>query len=410
MFDTWFYYIPLTVFSGLFLLSIRIYRRGEDYRGKNSLPLIVIGLYFLSSFLVIFVDVDGWYPYLHNLSLNASSFLLYSMLLAACLLPALFMKPTLDRRFLKLVIPDHLIYAVVIGGIFSVLYLAPHAVSTMSSDLRDLRLQRLLDNEISALPRTFLTTLALGISYFYAFYIALFFLALVQKRSKLIIFGLLLASLSFVVSGLVFATRDVFVFYALSFVSTFVYFQELIPKRIKSVFGKWVILLVIPMFLGVVFVSMQRFGDADQLLRGTVGYLGQQPFIFAETLYMQSEFYNGSLRFPIVTKLLGQHVEIIRTSNYERSFGTFIKDMYSEGGYFFMLSFTALFSVFFATKLRQFRRMRPVQSLILNIFYIQFMSMGIFYFKMGSQAGNIYMLVLFFVYLYFGLNRRSSAR
>jgi oligosaccharide repeat unit polymerase len=406
MIENWYYYLPIIFFTYLsykaFNKSKRTYTENNNVLiTKNYLPLLTISLYLLSSLLIVFVKPLQWYPYFHESSYTFLNFLLYSVLLTIYLIPVLYMKPIYKENFIK---RDKLLTLIMILmsilGLYSIIYQFPYALKGLAIGATELRQQMILDN-VYLLPQSPLTTLAVGISYFYLFYIGLFFISIIQKRSVFIKISLFIGSLSYLVSGLAFATRDVFIFYGIGFLFVFFYFINILNqdtiKKVRLLYLLFIFILV----TFILSISFQRFKDNsnENLSFGTIGYIAQQPFVFSETISEQKIFYEGHNRFPFFISLFTNLKEVKRTTPYEWSFGTFIKDFYSTGGFFFLFFITILIVPIFYIKLRKNNETNFYRHMIITFFYFQFITMGLFYFKLGSNAGNIYMVLLLLIYL-----------
>lgn len=412
MIHNWFYIIPNLFFGFLLLLAIKRFKQRVNQE-KNYLPFFLLALYFLSASLIYFIDPITWYPNFHASSYTALNFTIYSFFIFLFLYPALYLKPISITTYIP---RSKLLHFIMINmvflGIFSFLYQLPYAIQGLMIGAVDLRHQMNVEG-FQLLPNSIFTTLAVAISYFYLFYIAFFFLSIVQKRNYFIRLGLLIGSLSYIISGLAFTTRDVFVFYALGFLFMYFYFHNLFPTKTKSIIKTISSLLLLLMLIGIYYISSQRFtgqSEHESFQQGSIGYIAQQPFVFAETVEQQTQFFEGNLRFPVFKSMIGEQKEIMRTQQYEWSFGTFIKDFYSTGGFVFLTIMTMIFVPLFYIKLRYQSKNNFYQKLIVSSFYFQFMSMGVFYFKLGTRAGNIYMLLLllfyFLAYFKFEKNRK----
>jgi len=413
MLDNWFYIIPNVFFGILLLLAIRRFKKNTFIYGKNYLPFFIISLYFISASFIYFVKPESWYPYFHKSSYTPFNFTVYSFFLFLFLLPALYLKPVPKKALIpssKFV--NWLMVLMAFLGLFSFFYQLPYGLKGFFMRAADIRFQMNTENTF-ILPKSPLTTLAVGISYFYLFYIAFFFISIIQNKTFIIKLSLLVGSLSYVVSGMAFATRDVFVFYILGFLFVYFYLYNILPKfsrrNVKIFFTAFTILLIAELSN----ISYQRFAHrttSDSMSYGTIGYIAQQPFVFSETVEQQREFYNGNLRFPLIVSIIGTKKELDRKYHYEWSFGTFIKDFYAEGGFVFLILITILLVSMFFIKIRHSYKNNFFRNLIITLFYFQFMSMGIFYFKLGSRAGNIYMLILllfyFLTYFKYGKKKR----
>jgi hypothetical protein len=295
-------------------------------------------------------------------------------------------------------------------GLFSLFYQLPYAIVGMQYESDDLR--KLMDEGFFILPQNNFTTLAVGVSYFFIFYIYFFIVSLIRNYNFFLKLSLFLGSFSYIISGMTFSTRDVFVFYVLSFIFVYFYTLELTKNKLKSL--RLVMISVIFMaIMGIFLLSVERFSDRkglSSLEYGTIGYIAQQPFVFSETIAKQVNFYGGYLRFPVFMGVFDQKKIIIRTQQYEWSFGTVIKDFYSEGGFIFLIVISIFFFKFFYSKLKRKNNTNLSTKLIIDFFYFQFTTMGVFYFNFGNRAGNLYMIILLTIGLFLNFaNFKKSA-
>ena len=396
--NNWFYLIPFLVF---FTLLVLLFKRNINTAKRNYLGLLVVALYVLSASLVYVPDVKKWYPYFSEESYTAFSFILYSVFLLFYLIPSFRLSGLNKEDIFKLPEPpEKLLYLICFLGLFSLFYQLPFALVGMRYDSDELR--RLMDGGFFILPQNNITTLAVGVSYFFIFYIYFFIVSIIRNHSIFIKLSLFLGSFSYVISGMTFSTRDVFVFYLLSFIFVYLYTLELTKYKLKSLR----VLMIFVIFMavaGILSLSVERFSGRNSLSSfqyGTIGYVAQQPFVFSETIAKQLNFYGGYLRFPVFMGVFDQQKVIIRTEQYEWSFGTVIKDFYSEGGFIFLIFITIAFFIFFYSKLKRRRNTKLSIKLIIDFFYFQFVTMGIFYFNFGNRAGNLYMIILLFIGLY----------
>lgn len=399
------YYIPLFFFSVLFYFATKKihYRYRKDNKikiVKNYLPALTIGLYMLSALLVGFVDYKKWYPWMHESSFTALNFLIYSLILSLYLFPALLFRPIVQYTFPKTKVMTFFMFGMSILGWFSFIYQFPYAIKGVLFGANNLRY--LMNTEgFNILPSSPLTTISVGVSYFYLFYILFFFVAIIQKQNVFIRISLFTGSLSYIVSGLTFAARDVFIFYILGFIFVFLLLSNLLTKLQVNKIKKMAKILILLTTIGILLISLDRSSSYSSFSRATVGYLSQQPFVFSETVEVHKNNYPAEYFFPVFMspfKDKNDNEKYKRTEIYEWNFGTFIKEFYLTGGYFFLIIMTLLIVPFFYAKLRCSRKENFYRKIIIILFYFQFLSQGVFYFKMGSYPGNVYILLLVFFY------------
>lgn len=400
------YYLPLFFFSVLFYLAIKKihyrYRKDDEIKiVKNYLPVLTIGLYMLSALLVGFVDYKKWYPWMHESSFTALNFLIYSLILSLYLFPALLFRPIVQYKFPKTKVMTFFMFGMSILGWFSFIYQFPYAIKGVLFGAGNLRY--LMNTEgFNILPPSPLTTISVGVSYFYLFYILFFFVAIIQKQNVFIRISLFTGSLSYIVSGLTFAARDVFIFYILGFMFVFLLLLNSLTKLQVNKIKRVTKILLLLTTTGILLISLDRSSSSDSSFsRATVGYLSQQPFVFSETVEVHKNNYPPEYFFPVFMspfKDKNENEKYKRTEIYEWNFGTFIKEFYLTGGYLFLIIMTLLIVPFFYAKLRYSRTENLYRKIIITLFYFQFLSQGVFYFKMGSYPGNVYILLLVFFY------------
>jgi oligosaccharide repeat unit polymerase len=388
--------IPFIIVA-VFFLKIK---RGVSW----SNPAVMLAfIYFFSCFSSLFVTDDMLLDFdvdQHSLT----SYCIYGLLVVVCLLPVFHLKRLdLDLASLELSPPVMLfIKGFSLAAWYAFVYLLPFALTAVTTGATEVR-QNLAVERSSVLPETVLTTIAVAVAMFYVVYTALFFAMLQKPLHWLYKVSLFLGSTLYVLASLCFTGRDGVVF----FVLTYVFFYFLFKDSLVDAYRKRVrffMTLVIGSFLPLLIVfTLQRFGDSggesnNRLLVGTLGYIGQQPYVFAETIERQIHFYEGNLRFPLIQQAFFDYKEIVRTEVYEWSFGTFLTDFYTVQGWISLFLLSLLLFVFFYRGLRPARAENPYAYLLLLCFYFQFISQGVFYFRLGMRAGNIYIVLVLLLY------------
>ncbi len=388
-------FIPLLIFLPFMIFSLN---KLKVKNGGNPLPATIISIYFIGALLSLFVNAKLWYPYFNSNSYSFVNFFLYGLCLIPFLLPAYGLKPLNGFiRFKRSKLQTILFLAFIFLGIFSFLYQLPYALISLTIGVSEVRHQQ---NNLGAfiLPNSPLTTIAVAVSYFYYIYLAFYFISLSQKRNVFLRGLLLVGSLSYIVSGITFGTRDVFVNYLLAVFFSVFYFKNMLNIKQYNKIKKLLLITGVISFFGILIISIERFAERKDdfaLAYGTIGYAGQQPYVFSVSLEEHKTFYNGDLRFPIFKGIFFDVKPIERSKHYETSFGTFVKDIYMEGGWTFLLISMLTFPLLFRF-LQKVNGTRLVFSkIILDLYLFQFLTTGFFYYMLGSRAGNIYTIVLF---------------
>ncbi|PJJ96596.1 hypothetical protein CO641_12045 [Lysobacteraceae bacterium NML91-0213] len=368
--------------------------------------------YLASAVASIFVEQDD-IPriFIHN---DASElYLTYTALIIVSLLPSLMMRGVRIRPAQLLVQRDIKILMTFasIGAWYSVLYQLRYALQALTLGAASVRDALNVDGEY-LLPDSPLTTLAVGISSFYLVYIFLFFTAVANKMGRWLVASMLVGSVSYTVSSLAFAARDGLVFLLLATVFAYPFFTDDLSRAqrriVKALGGACIIASA---FL-LASLTLDRFGAGSSwsVSSGTLGYLGQQPFVFVETIRAQVDFYGLSLRFPVIANLFGGSGDVQRTEVFEWSFGTFLKDYYSMYGWPSLVGLALAGGLVFAALFRKRSGIPPVTLLLVVILYFQLMTAGVFYFRLGTRGGNLYLVAYFFLIAISYFRYRSPGR
>lgn len=354
---------------------------------------IVLALYCTSAISSLFVKPE----YIPGIYIHDDSFLLvlaYTLLICINLVPVLMLRGSALQpqqiavhRQLRLVL-----WLFAIGAWFAVIYQAPYAVSAFAMGADQVRSALNVHGE-SLLPTSFATTLAVGISSFYLVYLFLFFIALANGLSRVLTLSMLVGSLSYVVSSYTFGARDGVVFFLLALAFAYSIFRSLLSQATKRRLRILASVVVLATIGSLVQFTVDRFGDAGSsgLASGTVGYIGQQPYVFVETVESQHYFYGLSLRFPTIAELFGTSTNVIRSETFEWSFGTFLKDYYSMFGWPSLVGLSLFGALVFGAVVVMRKKFPPVTLLLLVALYFQLMTSGIFYFRQGTEGGNLYL-------------------
>lgn len=393
------------------LLSLFLFFCITKYRIKSA-SIILISIYILSTVTASLIDPLDWYPYFNERSYKISVFLAYGILLLISLLPAIrVIEAPENIKELNSGWIRSTMWTMIIGSTYAIIYQFPYALQAGAIDASTFRREMALE-QVYLLPDSPATTLAVFFSTFYIYHIALAFYSSVIGGSSRRTFLLWATSVASLVNGATFATRDAVVFYTLSVAFNYIYFKPVLSAKSRRISVIGIFGAVIASISYFTYISLQRFMSisGNSLSWGTIGYIASQPYTFAEAVASHTNFYNGDLRFPLF-KLPFNNFEfpnVIRYYNYETMFGTFLKDIFSEGGWTFLVAFVILISSTFIILMRPNPR-RVMSGLIIQLFYIQFMFTGLFYFVLGSRQGNIYTIIVFSAFLACRIweNRRS---
>jgi oligosaccharide repeat unit polymerase len=284
----------------------------------------------------------------------------------------------------------------IIGGIFSIIYALPFAITSVSLGAKEVRMVILSSEDTTVLPKNFFTTIAVAFATFFSLYLGVFFLSLKSNLKLMQKILLLLASLSYVVISLCYTARDgilFFIIFGTIYITNF--WSSFTDKIKKTIFLPAIIFVYLAVYFFNSFTE-DRFEDSSN---GTLGYIATQPFVFAENVERRNSlgnefFYGTSLRFPLINMVLGNKiVEFPRIEQYEWTFGTFLTDFYSINGFITLIILLIIFTEFFRYQFKKARN-SPLKFMLVYTFYIHFIVSGLFYFRLGTFSGNIFILIV----------------
>jgi oligosaccharide repeat unit polymerase len=396
---------PYIYTSMLIIAYFLIFRKVR----KNPL-ILVFYLYLASSIAGTFLDYDyiriyGWEPE----EFSVGIYMLYSSCIIGAMLPIRFLRGfSADlQSFPKRKNIQYFLLFWSLLAIFSITWHAPYVLNTFTTGADEIR-HLLNRDKKSILPISPLTTVAVAVAAFYNVFIFLFFQFLTHglKYKKILIFCFL-SSMTYIISSLTFGARDGMIFFLLASGAAFNFYEKNYPqklrKRIRNVFIIGGSLLILT--LGS-FTYQRFFKNSDRTLykgiqAGVLGYFGQQPYVFNEAVLTRRKnpvFYGHSLRFPILNPILGEVEGPPRTKPVEYTFGSFVKDFYDVGGFPFLILAILVIMFYFSFHFRRWRLYHPIRNIVLISFYWQFMVSGLFFFNLGSFAGNIVIIVYLLVF------------
>lgn len=396
----------LIVIGGLLLFSEMTFHRSSQSqlvvrRVHNPLSFIVL-LYFLSAVAAFFVDPNSL-PDFHPKEYKSIYFAIYTISIAATLAPCIILKRfKLEQKAIRATSTLTLfLYIASLLGLYSFFYQLPYAYDGIATGAALVR-EMLNVQGVYILPNSIFTTLAVGVSSFYPIFLIGWFLCLTNRLGKFLSFSMFLGSLSYIISLLTFQGRSGFVLYLIIFYVLYLTFKPILAHHLRLKIKNIIKIFLIIAFLGFFIITIQRFWihqDASFLWYGTIGYIGQQPFVFAESLYRSGNFLGLNYRFPVLNLLLGGQLTLVeRTIPYQWMFGTFIEDFYMTGGgpwlIFGVVSIVSVFS-YYAFR---YRHSKNYAFLIIYILYAEFMGGGVFYFTLGTWAGNMHIVFMFLLF------------
>ncbi|PKD44651.1 O-antigen polymerase [Rhodohalobacter barkolensis] len=398
--EIWYWYrlIPIIFFFFPFYKSIK---------SGNKIALVICGLYFFSSVGALFIMPEHL-PW-HNFETDSIFvFLFYSIVITPFLYFSLQIKPLKYATGIKL---DKVLLFVVIvlciGAIYSFFYQIPYAIRSLTFGAAATRHLLGLGNEI--LPESIFTTVAVGFPMFFYVYIILFYLSLTNKWNKIIQISLFLGIIAFIVNVLTVAGRDGIVLSFIGLVIGYFYFENVLTKKTKKRLRIVLFSLIVSGVSMLGYISFDRFGDRTEnvfistMQYGVLNYYSMQPFTLNSTVKIHNEFDLGRSNFPLVYSIKGESVNSSKrdlSHPYTWNFGSFVKSLYQSGGYFYTIIISAIFYFIFY----QYKRTNDkniIRTSFIISFYMMFMTSGLFYFRLGNNSGNMFMLLSFIAIILF---------
>jgi hypothetical protein len=399
-----FLFLPLYCILIFFSIhKIQIIEGNRVVLKKIYSPLAIIIFLYLFSLLSSFFIQEDLYPTFYWEKYNIYHFLIYHSLLAFCFVPIYFIKDITSSGFelKKTKSLTAIFYLMIIFIVFAFLYQLPYAYRAMQMNTIELRV--IIRTGYTVLPQNFLTTIAAGISQFYVVFTFLFYYSIKEKFNILIKLGFFLGTFTYILTALTFGGRDGTVFFILTHIFCFLLYRNQFEPKVRKTLVKFVYSGIAISASFLILISVRRFysgGDVNELIWGTLGYFGQQPYVFAENIIHESSNYGFTNSFPFFYSLFGVPIPAIeRTEVYQWSFGTFLASFYALKGWSSLLIFIIIkvfiFSIVFLFK----KRINPISFYMIILFYFQLMTTGVFYFKLGNRTGNTYMFMFLIIIL-----------
>lgn len=387
-------FIPLLAFFFFLISSIR---------KKNKIAFLIILIYFVSSFSSLFITADD-IPDHDFESDNLFHFSIYTIIHCFFLRLTFFLKPFNNISELPRARIYYFINIVLgLGALFSIIYLMPYALESIVKSALDVRTDLVIGEEY-VLPKSPLTTIAVGIPSFYFVFAFMFYVSIVKRKFILTILSLI-GVLSFVVNVFTVSGRDGVFFAGFSLVIGFFFFEKVFTEKKRKRIQKIIYSILFLGILPVLKITIDRFSNDGNFSflafkKGIVNYFGMQPYIFSAWLKENTIFHGGVNNFPLFIK--GN--KVIFDAYYKGNFGTYLASFYSVNGYFSLIFLSLFFFVIFKFFLKRSLNYTPISKFFYFGLFLHFMVSGVFYFRLGNNGGNLFMLISFVMTLLFSRN------
>lgn len=362
-----------------------------------SVKKIFLFITYIYQYLFIFsCFVKKSYLYMNNISYDIFSYIFLPIMIFIIIIPSLFIiRPNLNE-IIENKYTNRMILLLFPLILMSIFYLVPYTFNTFLYGAANVRAGGPENSEYySHMPENIFTTLNVGIAMLYSLYLfLLFYVVSTQNKTKFLIicfFGVL----SGVIGGLVFATRDRFIYI---FLYCCLFYWLWLPYLINNYFfkkiKKYFWLLGFVMFGFFIWITLDRFSsDFDSLFKDSLFYFGAQPYIFAEIVENHQNFYGWAYNFPV---LFDSNIFMRRDSPYFWMWGTLFQNFYIMGGWFYCLILIFYHFIVSSAFFIYFRKLTWLYVVYL-ILYFQIIVQGVFYFNLGFKGGNLYILLMLFI-------------
>lgn len=355
------------------------------------------------SSVVLGLTSDEYFVFSNLINNGLFYFSLCLFLLLSPLLILSYKKKTTNVIYVpsdKLLVPMNFVF--IILSFISVIYFSTIIYQLLTSQDLEVFRHILVSKGHPLIKPSVINTLSGVVATFYTFTLFLFFINVIKGGSKWVSICLLVGSLSYPFFVFSYFGRDGFIFWIFSFLSLYLMFGENIPPEVKLKV-KGVLRYITVLFAGTfIFMSFVRFGNFEMVLIAILSYLGQQPYVFAETFninltprlgltsfHLFANFYLDPSHTDVYLKELGGNISL--SWKFATMVNNFYLDFGSIGCLVFLIALSALIIVFFNDKKNNFFK------LFLFYAYLQILIQGVFYFRQYNDVGNLYLACLVFI-------------
>jgi hypothetical protein len=393
-------WVSLIVSTIIFLFSYLVF----------SVKKIFLFITYVYQYLFIFsCFVKKSYLYMNSISYDIYSYIYMPIMIFFIIIPSIFIvRPKLseiieNKYTNKLIL---LLFPLILMSIF---YLTPYTFNTFLYGAANVRAGGAEHSEYySHLPHNLFTTLNVGIAMLYSLYLFLLFYVISTQNKKKFLLICFLGVVSGVIGGLIFATRDRFIYIVLyCCLFYWLWLPYLVDnyyfKRIRKYF--WFLgFLMLGFFI---WITLDRFSsDFNSLFKDSLFYFGAQPYIFAEIVANHKNFYGWAYNFPI---FFDSNIYMTRDTPYFWMWGTLFQNFYIMGGWLYCLILIFYHFIISSAFFIYFRKLTWIY-IVYIILYFQIIVQGVFYFNLGFKGGNLYILLMLFIGLVMQITLLRNSR
>lgn len=300
-----------------------------------------------------------------------------------------------------------IIIFLITSGIYSILYVSPYALRSLTHGAGATR--ALLRSGELVLPNNIFTTISVGLAAFNIYSIMFFFLANILPSLRKYRIWLLVASMSNVVQAFAFTGRDQLVVAITFFIVFYLVFSNFLSPKLNRTIKRSIFVFGGFVFAMLLTFTLDRFSkggsnNKDIMLRGTIGYISEQPYVFNTALEHPELNYGFERRFPLINDLTSTDSPVFKPrAMYQWQFATMYGEFFEMEGWTTLIFFSALFILFYSIGMTYLiRNRRYFGTMLLFCVYLYIQITGIFYIKAGgSPRVNIFYILLSIIPFFF---------
>ncbi len=218
------------------------------------------------------------------------------------------------------------------------------------------------------------------------------------------------------------AGRNGLVFFCLVIVGTIMLFWNLLSTQTRRRFLMGSAALVIFLFVIVVRITLSRFGTREDMtpMDSVLIYAGQPLLNFGEFIYNARMTCNGDMNFPLFRAMLGLDYSAsldIRTQVWEMPLGvplgvfyTIFGDLILDFGSMITTVLVLALAFFIMCNAGHSGKNTQVHRLFLVYVLFLIVSKGIFYYPYKTITGNLQVLCMIAIYLFFRFTAKETSQ
>lgn len=412
--------IPFIFFTLILYVNYKI--KKDVY----SSSMFLLTVYWLMALSAIIYDIFSEYFYYNNIPLSFYSIIYLLFALSFYIIP--FIKFN-EKKFDSILISNQALINVmsvmlIILSFISIVFFIPSTLHALSGDIGQNRIDQV--GGIKFVTIGILNTISGSVATLYPITIILFFISVIQKKSKIFSVLLLISSTSYIFFNLSYVGRDGPLFWSMMFLFNYLFFKDFIPASLKKLYFRYANFIFIFSIIVFVIITYARFGDKQfPIVLAFVDYMGQQIKNFSDTFQHHSLTTGGYVSFGWIVNsfnflsgtdyssldmffLETAKIDLLNRDIRSWNFGTFIKQFYYDYGFWGPIIIGIFFAVLMSFLRISSDRIINLEKIVLYSLYFQIVAQGVFYFKQYGPSGNAYIVFCFLLAIIIKLMRSKK--